>query len=160
MSTISPPLPLRPAPAPVRRRGWWQRNWKWVLALVVLGAILGVICVAVFSVRAILHNSDVYADAVARARVEPQVVAVLGEPVDPGFLPLGNISVSTGGGGRADLRTPLRGGHSEGRLLAVAERRDGRWRYEMLTFEADGMDDGLALVEPGTPVDPRPPARQ
>lgn len=160
MSTIPPPLPLRPAPAPPPPRGWWQRNWKWMLTLGVLGAILGVICVAVFWVRAVLHNSDVYADAVARARVEPQVVAMLGEPVGPGFLPLGNISISTGGGGRADLRIPLQGGQSEGRLLAVAERRDGRWRYETLTFEADGMDDDLVLVEPGTPVDPRPPARQ
>ena len=160
MSTIPPPLPPRPVPAPLPGRGWWQRNWKWALALGVPGVILGLVCVAVYAVRALLQNSDVHADAVARARVHPQVTAALGEPVDPGFMPMGHVSISTGGGGDADLRIPLRGSRSEGRLLVVAERRGGRWHYDTLMFEAAAQGEGRPLVEAGTPVRPRLPPRQ
>ena len=160
MSTFPPPLPPRPAVAPPPARGWWQRNWKWALALGVLGVILGLVCVAVYAVRALLQNSDVHADAVERARVHPQVIAALGEPVEPGFMPLGNISITTGGGGRADLRIPLRGSRSDGRLLAIAKRRGGRWHYDTLTFETAGQGEARPLVEPGTPVRPRLPTRQ
>lgn len=122
--------------------------------------VLVLACIAGFSVRAWLRNSDVHVDAVTRARSNAQLVAQLGAPVEPGFMPMGNISISTGGGGSADLRIPLRGPRGKGRLIAVAEREAGRWHYESLTFESADAGDALRLAEPGAPIGMRPALQQ
>ncbi|RPD83854.1 hypothetical protein [Luteimonas sp. 100069] len=69
-------------------------------------------------------------------------------------MPLGDISISTDGGGSAALRIPLRGPRGEARLVAVAERRGGVWRYKSLTLDDD---DAFPLAVPGTSIG-EPPA--
>ncbi|MDR7193530.1 hypothetical protein J2W68_002267 [Luteimonas terrae] len=145
-----PPLP----------RGWWQRNWKWAVPLAVL-ALLSValvfVALVLFAVRGSMQSSDVYADALARARAHPDLVVRLGEPMTPGFMPMGRIDTSTegGGSGYADLTFTLSGPHGSGRITATAERMRGVWLYEQLVFMPPrGIDGRIDLVERGTPVGP------
>ena len=144
-----PPSRERASASPALH-GWRQRNGKWALALGVAGLVVVLVCIAM------LRNSAVYADAVERARLHPQVAARLGTPIEPGFIPLGDIGMSMDGSGSAALRIPLRGSRGEAYLVAVAERRSGVWRYESLTLDDD---DAFPLAAPGTSIG-EPPAPQ
>jgi len=72
---------------------WWERNWKWfvplgcfsvaLLFLVFVGSIL----VIVFSA---MKSTDVYKEALSRAKEHPAVLEALGSPIQDGFLVSGN----------------------------------------------------------------------
>ena len=160
MSTIPPPLPPRPAPMPPPPRGWWKRNWKWALPVTVLtfvALVVTFVAIVLFAIRGSMMRSDVYADAMARARAHPEVVAAIGAPITPGFMPMGSISTSSedGGSGRADLMIPIEGPRGTGHLAAMAERRLGTWTWESLLFVPGNHDPEhiLTLIETGTPVE-------
>ena len=73
-------------PSPVRR-GWWGRNWKWVvptgcLTVIVLFFVFVVtIALAVFGM---LKETDVYKTAVTRAKNDPRVATAIGTPIKEG----------------------------------------------------------------------------
>lgn len=121
-------------------RTWWQRNTKWI----VLGAILaGLLFLAAlvlgifFVVVAATRSSEVYQTSVARAQADSEVIARLGEPVEPGLLVSGNIQVENRDG-EADIRIPLSGPQGEATLTVVAHKRAGTWRYDVMQVESAG----------------------
>lgn len=98
------------------------------LVFVVFGICAGGI---VFGVTALIRNSDVVQGAVARAERDPQVVAALGTPLEVGWLTLGSIETSNGGG-NADLTLPISGPRGSGQMIVEAVRREGVWQYRRL----------------------------
>lgn len=84
-----------------------------------------------FGVTGIIRNSDVVQEALARAERDPQVVAALGTPLEVGWLTLGSIETSNGGGS-ADLNVPISGPRGSGAMLVEAVRREGVWQYRRL----------------------------
>ena len=90
------------------RPNWWKRNWKWfvpmgcftvaLLFLVFIGSIL----VIVFSA---MKSTDVYKEALARAKADPAVIEALGSPIKDGFLLSGNTNVN-GASGESNLHFP------------------------------------------------------
>jgi len=144
-------------------RGWWKRNWKWALPVTVLtfiALVVTLIVIVLFAIRGSMMRSDVYADALARARAHPDLVETIGTPITPGFMPMGSISTSSenGGSGRADLMIPVTGPDGTGYLAAMAERRMGTWTWESLLFVPGNHDPEhiLTLIETGTPVEHHP----
>ena len=160
MSAMPPPLPPSSNPPhtmPTPSRGWWQRHWKWALPVAIVTAIaLAALAIAalLFGVRSTLVGSDVYQDAVARARADREIIALIGEPMTEGFLPAGSINTSTlgGGTGEAGLIVTLTGPKGEGTLYVEAKRKRGQWRYGSLFF-IKATDDGMVtLVDQATGV--------
>src|SRR3954468_16310911 len=92
-----PPASSTPPPVPAAKRGWWSRNWKWFvpvgcLSLFVLFAgFIAAICLFVFTV---LKSTDVYKEALVRAKADPAVVQALGEPIKEGLMPFGGAQVN------------------------------------------------------------------
>ena len=90
---------------------WLGRNWKWVVPV---GCLAPVFCCAspivllLTIVFGALKSSDVYADALSKAKADERVKALLGEPIEPGFWVNGKIEV-TGPAGSADLAIPFPG---------------------------------------------------
>lgn len=122
-----------------------RHDWKWLLAagcgaLLLLGLIgAGAIGTLVFGT---MKRSDVYSEAVERARTHPEAVAVLGEPVEPGWWLSGSISVS-GPGGEASLAIPLSGPKGAGKLYVEADKVAGLWRFS--TLELAPRDGGSRI---------------
>lgn len=121
-------------------RGWLQRNLKWAVPVGCLGIILlfalfvgGVITVVMTSFRA----SDVYKQALAQARANPEVQRALGLPIEPGIMVSGNISVS-GPSGNATLEIPLSGPKGKGRLYLEAKKAAGKWEFQQLLVAVEG----------------------
>ena len=136
----------QPPPQPgVPQRGWWSRNWKWVvpvgcLSIIVLCvAFVGIIVAAVFGA---IRSSDVYSQALHTAQNDPRVIAALGTPVKPGFLIGGNVHVENDRG-NAQIDFPISGPKGKASVHAEATKSSGRWTYSVLR----------ARVEGGAPID-------
>ena len=98
-----------------------------------------------------LRRSDLYGEAVERARSHPRVVEVLGEPVEPGWWVRGDAE-PRGTSGRARLTVPLTGPGGRGRLDAEARRQGEVWRFDRLEVVLPGDEVVDLLAAPAPPV--------
>ena len=143
--TISDPT-INPAAAPPRN--WWQRNWKWAVPVgcgsVIVFFALFILAIMVF-VFSVIRSTDVFRDAVERAKANPEVRAELGEPVKEGWWVSGNVNTS-GPSGTADISIPLQGSIKDGKVYAVAHKSAGRWSYDTLEVAVDGKAERINLL--------------
>ena len=136
---------VTPPPIP---RSWWQRNWKWVIPLGVIGGLVGIACfvgLIFLFVFGVFKGSDAYADAIARARSSPAVVHELGEPIEPGWWVTGSININ-GPSGSADFATTLRGPRGRGTLYVTGDKQAGRWNYKVLEGAVEGKSERIDLL--------------
>jgi hypothetical protein len=136
-----------PEDAMVESTNWWGRHWKWfapmgcLTIVLLLALVIGGVMALVFGM---MKSSDVYAQALDRARASPEVAAVLGTPVEEGLFVTGQWSESATNGS-AELSIPLSGPKGDGTLHVVAEKSGGTWRFSTLVIEsASGMQGGDA----------------
>jgi len=137
-----PPLPLQP------RGNWWTRNWKWFVPtgcftiLILFAAFITLIVMIVFSA---MKSSDVYKDALKRAKAEPAVIEALGSPIKDGMFVSGSTNVN-GASGEANLAIPIYGPKGEGTLYVVAEKSVGAWNYSNLVVEVKKTKNRIDLL--------------
>ena len=130
----------RPQPPPTQQRGWWSRNWKWVVPagclsiIVFVLAFIGIIVAAVFGA---IRSTDAYKDALRTAQQDPRVIAALGSPIKSGLWVTGNVHVD-GGTGDADFSFPVSGPKGKGTVYAEATKSAGEWKYSVLKVKVDG----------------------
>ena len=140
-----PPVTYAPVPPAPPASGGAK---KWVLfgcggclGLLVLG---GVVVAAIFYfVFGAMKKSDVYVEAVKRAQNSAEVQAVLGTPIEPGWMISGSFNYENGSGS-ANFTIPLKGPKGEASVLAVGQKAGGGdWIYSQLE----------AVLPNGTKVD-------
>lgn len=144
-----PPLPVVSSP------GWWQRHWKWavpLLCLVCTILFVGAIAGLMFVLFNVMRSSDVYTAAMQRARDNPQVIEVLGTPIEPRWYLSGEMNTS-GASGEASLQIPLSGPKAEADLYVEAKKTAGRWHYSTLIVDVDGQQDPIDLLPEHTNTD-------
>jgi len=83
---------------------------------------VGSVVVIVFSA---VKSTDVYKDALTRAKSHPAVIEALGSPVTEGFLISGNTNVN-GASGEANLAIPVSGPKGKGTIYVAAKKSLGR----------------------------------
>jgi hypothetical protein len=119
------------------RPNWWTRNWKWFVptgCLTIVGLFVvfaGSIALIVFSA---MKSTDVYKEALARAKANPAVIDALGSPITEGFLISGNTNVN-GASGEANLSIPISGPNGKGTIYVAANKSLGRWSYSGFVVE-------------------------
>jgi hypothetical protein len=119
------------------RPNWWTRNWKWFvpagcLSIVVLFVVFAAsIALIVFNA---MKSTDVYNEALARAKANPAVIDALGSPITEGFLISGNTNVN-GASGEANLSIPISGPNGKATIYVAANKSLGRWNYSGLVVE-------------------------
>ena len=118
-----------------------------VLLLVVFVASVALI---VFSA---VKSTDVYKDAVARARSHPAVIESLGSPITEGFLVSGNTNVN-GAAGEANLSIPISGPKGKGTVYVAATKSLGGWNYSGLVMEIAGTHQRIDLLHSSTAANP------
>src|SRR6185295_12498533 len=142
---------IEPTPSAQLQRSWWSRNWKWAVPVGCLVLLLPLLAIAGFvgTILAIVFGSikstDVYEEALTRARSSPAVIEALGQPVEDGWWMSGHINTS-GPSGSADISIPLHGPKGKGTLYAVATKSAGRWEYQKLEVEVDGKEERIDLL--------------
>jgi hypothetical protein len=130
------------------RQGFWKRNWKWMVpvgCLSVMGCCgcgAGAIVVGVFGV---MKQSDVYQQALAEVRKDPEVANALGRPIEAGWWLTGNIQTS-GSSGHADIAVPVSGPKAGGTMYVRAVKQGSRWKFTRLAVEVDGRREQIDVL--------------
>jgi len=143
------PPPIPPTPRP----NWWKRNWKWFVPLgclsiaVLFVVFVGSVALIVFSA---VKSTDVYKDALARAKAHPAVTEALGSPIQEGFLVSGNTNVN-GASGEANLSIPVAGPKGKGTIYLAATKSLGRWNYSGLVLEIAATHQRIDLLQSSMP---------
>lgn len=144
-----PPYPLVPQP---EQRSWLERNPNWKIPLgcltlifLLVGFGAGVLSLVEFS----FHSSEAFQQAVARAQANPQVRALLGEPIRAQWTVSGDLHVN-GSSGRADLSIPISGPNGKGTIRAIAIKNAGVWTFTFLRVTVGGRCVDLL---PGQPAE-------
>jgi len=133
---------------------WWTRNWKWFVPLgcftvaLLFLAFVGSILVIVFSA---MKSTDVYKEALMRAKADPAVIEALGSPIKDGFLVSGNTNVN-GASGESNLAIPISGPKGKGTIYVSATKSLGRWNYSGLVVEISGTHERIDLLQTAAPV--------
>jgi len=140
-SVAKPPYPLIPEPV---QKSWLERNplWKIPAGFLVLLLFAGGV---LFLVEIAFQHSDVSIQAAARARENPQVRQLLGEPIVVGRIILGNIHIN-GSVGHAELTIPISGPNGKGVIRAVANKRGEDWRFALLRVDIDRQSEAVDLL--------------
>ncbi len=143
------------------QRGWWSRNWKWVVPVGCLGMLATCGCLAAVIVGVVfgaINNTGDYTEAVAIATSDSEVQATLGTPIDTSF-PQGSVN-SSNGRSTANLTIPLDGAKADGVLRVEAVDNGGGWRYSVLQVEVPGRQpiDLRDRTGGGNPEQPVPPS--
>ena len=136
-----------------RKPNWWNQNWKWFVplgcfAMVLLFlAFIGSIVAIVFSA---MKSTNVYREALARAKADPAVIEALGSPIKDGFLVSGNTSVN-GASGESNLAIPISGPKGKGTIYVSANKSLGQWNYSGLVVEVGETHKRIDLLQKSAP---------
>ncbi|HEX9161175.1 MAG TPA: cytochrome c oxidase assembly factor Coa1 family protein [Thermoanaerobaculia bacterium] len=141
--TIDYGHPLGPAPPPQRDQTGCGTIVAVGCAVVLAIVILTIAVVTTFSFR-LAKSSEVYRQALQRAANDPQVIALLGSPVEARWWVSGGLQFSRGEGGRAHFTIPLEGPKGRARLHVRAVREQAKWRFTMLEVRPE---NGGARIE-------------
>jgi hypothetical protein len=146
---VDQPLTQPATPTP----NWWKRNWKWFVPLgcftvaLLFLAFIGLIVVIVFSA---MKSTDVYREALARAKADPAVIEALGSPIKDGFLVSGNTNV-TGASGESNLAITISGPNGKGTIYVSANKSLGQWNYSGLVVEVGQTHERIDLLKKSAP---------
>jgi hypothetical protein len=121
-------------------------------------AVLFVACI-VFLVFSVMKSSDAYKMAVARAKSDQRVVAVLGTPISEGMFPSGKTNVN-GPSGEADISIPISGPKDKATIYAVAAKSEGTWTFSKLNVKIEGTGETIDLNETETVSKAEEPAKK
>jgi hypothetical protein len=113
-------------------------------------AFIASVVLIVFSA---VKSTDVYKDALARAKAHPAVIEALGSPITEGFLVSGNTNVN-GASGEANLSIPISGPKGKGTIYVAATKSLGQWNYSGLVMEIAGTHQRIDLVHNSIPANP------
>jgi len=142
-----PTQPATPKP------NWWKRNWKWFVPLgcftvaLLFLAFTASIVLIVFSA---MKSTDVYKQALARAKGDPAVIEALGSPIKDGFLMSGNTNVN-GASGESNLAIPISGPKGKATIYVSANKLLGRWIFSGLVVELGQTHERIDLLQKTAP---------
>jgi hypothetical protein len=97
-----------------------------------------------------IKSTDLYKDAIARAKMHPTVIEALGSPIKEGFFVSGNTNVN-GAAGEANLAIPISGPKGKGTIYAQAAKSLGRWTYSDLIVEIQATRNRIDLLKGPVP---------
>ena len=114
------------------------------VSLILVGAL--VIGGILFIAAKALKSADAYTESIAAVEANPDAVAALGTPIEPGFMPSGNINL-TNGEGDVDLTIPVSGPDGKGSIRVIGKKPSGSpvWIYDTWQLEVEGQPAPIPL---------------
>jgi YD repeat-containing protein len=91
-------------------------------------------------------RSSVAQMALEKARHDPRVVKLLGEPIQAGWLARGRVRQDETGWGEARIEIPIRGPKGSASLRAIAGKGTGPWVFSSLEVVVEGQPKTIDLV--------------
>lgn len=91
-----------------------------------------------------LKSNDPYKDSIAAVQANPAAIETLGEPIEPGFMPTGNISV-VNDGGEVNFSISVSGPKGSGAITVIGTKAGGVWSYDTWHLKVEGREDVIPL---------------
>jgi hypothetical protein len=110
-----------------------------------IAAVVAFIGLIVFVVFGAMKSSDVYKQAVAKAKDHPAVIEALGSPIEPAMFLSGKVNVD-GSAGEADMAIPVSGPKGKGTIYVVATKSAGIWQFSTLVLELAKTKERINLA--------------
>jgi Cytochrome oxidase complex assembly protein 1 len=146
----TPPAPVSSAmPLLPRPRTWFDRNWKWLVPLLIVAAaslIVGSFGALFYGIESSFRTSYPYQVAVQRATESPEVAAAIGKPLHIGWLISGNASFK-GSEADANFSIPISGPNGAGHIVVAGKKRANHWTLDVLEVDVGGRDQPIQLLE-------------
>ena len=101
-----------------------------------------------------MKSTDVYKEALARAKTDPAVIEALGSPIKEGFLMSGNTNVN-GASGESNLAIPISGPKGKGKIYVSANKSLGQWNYSGLVADVGETHQRIDLLHKSAPSSSR-----
>ena len=149
MGTYSMSNEMHPPPIPKKKGDWFSRNWKWFIPLCVIGGavfLLSGIAVLFGFAMKLIKSSEPYQESMALVRNNSAIIELIGEPIDEGLFVQGKFQ-SGDNTGIADFAIPIHGPKGEGHVYVYAEKREGIWEYEVLSFVGKETEIAIEIFE-------------
>lgn len=125
----APAGPVAPGTQPPRSSGCLKYALIGCGIIVILiGIFVAVVVAFVFGA---IKRTDVYKGALHRVQQDQRVVAVLGSPVEPGFIVTGSVNVNNERG-TANFNFPVSGPKGKADVHATATLDENGWHYTNL----------------------------
>jgi hypothetical protein len=123
-----------------------SKKW-WLLGCLPLAALLlcGGACAGLFAfIFGLIKSSEPYVHSLERAKGDPQVVAALGEPIEPGMFPTGSVNL-TNDSGDAQISYTIAGPNGSAVVTVEATRAARKWSYQKMEAKIDGSGEVVDL---------------
>jgi hypothetical protein len=135
-------------------RGWWGRNWKWVVPVGCLTPVVlcsGLATLLVMQVHKTITTSEPYQFALTLAQTNEHVQQALGTPIEARFFVKSNISSRTGMLNSdidgADLSISIYGPKGSAVLHVVGKKTGAEWTYSVLEVVIPGQQKNVDLLK-------------
>lgn len=126
----------------------------WILGCGCLGILAIIACIVALSIAgiglgitgigAVLKNNEPYKDSITAVQTNPAAIEALGEPIEPGLIPSGNINVNNGVG-EVDFNIGVSGPKGAGTIKIIGKKTDGIWTYQTWHLKVDGQEKVIPL---------------
>jgi len=133
----------------IERPSWWKRNWKWAMPV---GGCLTVIIITIvlfvggiFALADQIKTSTGSDQALLDAQQNPEIIAILGEPIESNGFGQFNVSINNGVK-TSNSSTPIKGPKGEGVIQISSREENGETVYDLYIFTAEGSDDVIDLT--------------
>ncbi|MGQ4276430.1 cytochrome c oxidase assembly factor Coa1 family protein [Pseudidiomarina sp. E22-M8] len=124
-----------------------NRDLKWLIFGLGIAALLAVIFAVFIYFIMNLIKGEAYELSLTAVSEHAAVEALIGEPIEPGLLVLGNVNIS-GPSGNAELQYDVSGPKGEATVYAYAIRDAGEWQLIRVIVDVDGARERFDVVAP------------
>ncbi len=111
-----------------------------------LTVFFGFIALIICLVFGAMKSSDVYKEAVLKAKSDQSVQEIIGVPIEERFFVTGNINIKNSSG-RANLSIPIVGPEGKATIYVVAAKTAGKWTFSTLVVEIKKNKKRINLLE-------------
>ncbi len=132
------------------RKGWFNRNWKWVVPTG--GCLLITVLLIVFAgslffgITSMMTDSQAYQDSMEAAKNNEALIELLGEPIEVNGTNRGSLNIRNGIKS-ADLSIPIKGPNGEATIYVVGEGINDNWTYQTMEVHIEGTREIIDLME-------------
>lgn len=132
------------------KKSWFASNWKWVVPT---GGCLSIIIFAIIlagamfaGINSLFENSTPYKEAMSTLKSNPEVIALLGEPIEIDGEIKGGLNIQNDGG-NATFEIPVKGPKEKALYSVVAQKINGEWSYLVLNIFVENTQEEIDILE-------------
>lgn len=124
-----------------------KRDLKWLIFGLSIATFLAAVFALFIYFVMNLVKGEAYELSFAAVSEHAAVQTLIGAPIEPGLLVLGNVNIR-GPSGNAELQYDVAGPKGEATVYAYAIRDAGEWQLTRVIVDVDGARERLDVVAP------------